>query len=272
METNGFLLLIPMMFVLLFSGSIYRAWVPPASLEDPDRTDSLLAWMDQQEAIRTALKYDTIAFHPFDPNTVTENELVEFGLDRHLIDRWLRYRVKGGKFKAATDVRKLYGLDSSWFAHAIKWMRFTDQRVPAAQRPRTTNLQDINTADSLSLMDVYGIGPALARRILNFRTRLGGFVSMEQLKEVYGLDSVVVLRLKRQFRVLPGFEPEKIDLAFVTFDDLARHPYISRKQAQAIVSYRSQHGLSTPQDLRKLNALDSVWLSRMLPYLKMAPP
>jgi DNA uptake protein ComE-like DNA-binding protein len=151
-------------------------------------------------------------------------------------------------------------------------MRFTDQRVHAAQRARTTTLQDINMADSLSLMDVYGIGPALARRILNFRTRLGGFVSMEQLKEVYGLDSVVVLRLKRQFRVLPGFEPEKIDLAFVTFDDLARHPYISWKQAQAIVSYRSQHGLSTPQDLRKLNALDSVWLARMLPYLKMAPP
>ncbi len=272
METNGFLLLIPMMVALLFSGSFYRAWVPPSAWADPDRTDSLLAWMENQETERTALKYDTIAFHPFDPNTVTENELAEFGLDRYLIDRWLRYRVKGGKFKSTADVQKLYGLDSIWFAHAEKWMQFSNRQATARQERRAITRQDINAADSLSLLDVYGIGPALARRILLFRSRLGGFVSMEQLAEVYGLDTAVVFRLRRQFQVMPGFEPRKIDLQSVTFEELARHPYVSRRQAQALVSYRSQHGLSAPQDLGKLNALDSAWLARMLPYLKAPLP
>jgi DNA uptake protein ComE-like DNA-binding protein len=94
---------------------------------------------------------------------------------------------------------------------------------------------------------------------------------MNQLAEVYGLDSAVVLRMRRQFEVRAGFEPAKLDLQTITFEELSRHPYISRRQAQAISSYRSQHGISSAQELMNIKILDSLWYTRILPYLKLAP-
>src|SRR5690606_106619 len=46
---------------------------------------------------------------------------------------------------------------------------------------------DINTCDTATLKQVYGIGPVLAERITKYRSLLGGFVTKEQLNEVYGL-------------------------------------------------------------------------------------
>jgi DNA uptake protein ComE-like DNA-binding protein len=131
--------------------------------------------------------------------------------------------------------------------------------------------EDINLADTIRLQDVYGIGPALARRIVTFRDRLGGFVSMEQLREVYGLDSVVVKRVMRQFEVKAGFEPRKINFREATIEDLILHPYISRRQAQAIIAYRSQHPLESLEQLRALPMLDEKWFSKMQPYARFAP-
>ena len=162
-------------------------------------------------------------------------------------------------------------MDTVWFARARRWIRIAPQNQFAGQQKRITALEDINTADSLSLLDVYGIGPALARRIMLFRSRLGGYVAMSQLTEVYGLDSAVVFKMTRQFEVRSGFEPAKLDLNTVSFDQLASHPYVSRRQAQAIISYRSQHGLSSAQDLLKIKLLDSLWFVRIQPYLKLTP-
>lgn len=273
LETNGFLLLIPLVFILLFSEPVYRAWVGPPAIPDIDKTDSLLAWMETQNRLLLARKTDTIDFRYFDPNQITEEELQSLGLDERVAGRWIRYREKGGRFRTIAEVGKIYGMDTAWFAHARRWIRLPAEKRMAGQnqKKKTVILEDINTADSLSLMDVYGVGPALARRIILFRSRLGGFVSMNQLAEVYGLDSAVVLRIRRQFEVRVGFQPIKLDLKTITFEELANHPYISRRQAQAIASYRSQHGISSAQELMNIKLLDSLWYTRILPYLKMAP-
>lgn len=268
METNGFLLLIPLMFILLFSESAYRAWVVTPALPHPDKTDSLLAWMDERDRLAAHPERDSITFRLFDPNTVTENELMAFGLDPSVARRWIRYREKGGTFRTMASVGTIYGIDTTWLSQARKWMRIPEPQPNANPKKKRTILEDINTADTIALMDVYGIGPTLARRIVSFRDRLGGFVSMEQVREVYGLDSVVVHRIIRQFEVRSGFQPVQLNLATATPDVLASHPYVSRRQAQAIVAYRSQHGLTAPRELLRINLLDSAWFSRMLPYLK----
>ena len=51
---------------------------------------------------------------------------------------------------------------------------------------------DINTADSTAWVALNGIGPGFAKRIITYREKLGGFYQVDQLKEVYGLDSVWV--------------------------------------------------------------------------------
>jgi competence protein ComEA len=273
METNGFLILMPLVLVVLFSERVYNHVVDTVPLTGLDRTDSLLAWLEQQkEAARKSA--DTIVFHSFDPNAAPLEELIALGLPARTAERLIRYREKGGRFRRKEDVAGIYGMDSAWFGKAAAWMIFpkkeyTKQTYAAKQKvmPR----EDINTADTLRLQDVYGIGPILARRIVNFRERLGGFVSMHQLTEVFGLDSLVIIRVMRQFEVRPGYEPRKINLREATVEELSRHPYMSRRQAQAIVAYRSQHSLESLEQLKALPLLDDRWFSKMQPYVRIAP-
>lgn len=271
METNGFLLLMPLMFAILFSERIYRGLADEGPLTGLDRTDSLMAWLAARQGKTEPNALDCVAFRFFDPNRVHREELVAFGLNQRIADRIIRYREKGGRFRKKEDVAKIYGMDSAWMRKAVVWMTFPvqEQRTTAfraGQKVRTR--EDINRADTLQLQDVYGIGPALARRIVTFRDRLGGYVVMEQLRDVYGLDSIVVERVRKQFEVRPGFVPRRINLRLATYEELDHHPYISRRQAQAIVAYRRQHdGLDSLGQLLEIRFLDEPWLSKIRPYV-----
>lgn len=53
-----------------------------------------------------------------------------------------------------------------------------------ADKPLTGKL-DINTADSIMLIKIKGIGPALSHRILERRRELGKFENIEQVLDVY---------------------------------------------------------------------------------------
>lgn len=274
METNGFLILLPLVLIILFSEPMYRALVPPTPLGDLDRTDSLIAWMDEQEKIAARQRFDTIVFRFFDPNEITHEELIDLGLNEPIADRLIRYREKGGRFRNREAVEKIYGMDTAWYRRAQAWMKFpSDQpKIKPTFKLKAILRADLNTADTLQFQDVYGIGPALARRIIKFRDRLGGYITADQLRDVYGLDSAVIQRVMRQFEVKPGFEPRRINLATATIEELLQHPYVKRKQAHAIVAYRSQHGLASPEQLRNIPSLEESWITKIMPYLQAPLP
>ncbi len=273
METNAFLLFIPLIFVLLFSGSIYRRFVWSEPFPDPRRTDSLLAWLESHQIKRDTIQ-PSVAFHPFDPNRVSEGELIALQLKPWIAKRIVGYRSKGGSFRKAEDVLRIYGMDSAWYATAKQWMRFTVPLSPpkgkTVSRQKSTALQDINTADTTGLMDVYGIGRVLAKRIVTFRDRLGGFVDIGQLKEVYGLDSAVIGRLKKRFSVMPEFKPRQLPINTAMFEELSSHPYIGKRRAQTIEAFIKQHGkLDSLGQLGQIRSLDAAWLAKVKPYLTL---
>nr|WP_253906568.1 helix-hairpin-helix domain-containing protein [Chitinophaga sp. SYP-B3965] len=100
---------------------------------------------------------------------------------------------------------------------------------------------DINRADSLLWEQLPGIGPVLARRILYFRERLGGFHSITQVGETYGLADSVFNKIQPLLR-LGDVSLRKIDLNETDEKSLADHPYINTKLARVIIRYRSSHG------------------------------
>ncbi len=271
METNAFLVMIPLIFLLLFTEPVYRTLMDPGPLPNPDRTDSLLKWMQSQGTV-VALKKDT-AFYPFDPNKISAESLVSLGLHEKTANRIINYRNKGGNFRKPEEVLRIFGMDSAWYQRALPWMRFSDQ-LPMRKNPRMSNrvimLDDINTADSARLEDVYGIGPALARRIIRFRERLGGFVRISQLTEVYGLDTTVIQSIARQFEVRPGFQPRIIRLNNASKEELGQHPYIRWQAASAIVAYRVQHGpFDSLEQLRQLPFVKDDWIDKIRPYVRL---
>ncbi len=285
-EINGFLILIPLVLLLLASEPLYHHYI--AARDDPDEGDE--AGLDSLVAAWAAPvgkrpeDGEIISLFAFDPNTAEVSDLRKLGFGENSSRYIAAYRRKGGVFRVKSDLLRIYGLDSSLYKRLYDYISLPAQRLPDRRGDRTfTGPQssrrkkkqvqdefDINTADTLQLKSVYGIGPTFAARIIKFRDGLGGFVSPDQLFEVYGLDSITVKRLLNVCFITPDFIPQKININTADERELSAHPYIRYKTARLLVSYRFQHGDFTDlSDIKKLSALEPGEVDRLLPYLKI---
>lgn len=210
----------------------------------------------------------------FDPNTVDSLTLSKLNLPKFVKQNVLRYRQHGGHFKRTSDFRRLYGMNDSVFA-AIEPFLVVEQPEPvfspmskAELKPRFGNEPDhsivpvdtgipvasnsimveLNTSTSSELEKLRGIGPVLSKRIVKYRELLGGFYAIDQLKEVYGIKPEV-FEANRVFVSLGVVELRKLDLNFLTVEELAAHPYINYKEAQRIVDFRSKNGYISDKNI-----------------------
>ena len=127
---------------------------------------------------------------------------------------------------------------------------------------------EINTADSAKLTELHGIGPSFARRIIGYRQRLGGFYKKEQLKEVFGMDSMTYASLAPQVSVNVA-RIKKININTVTFDELSHFPYLSYKQMNAVIRFREEHGdYESINDIDNVAIIDKATLRKIKSYLK----
>ncbi|MFD2934408.1 helix-hairpin-helix domain-containing protein [Spirosoma flavum] len=237
----------------------------------------------------------------FDPNTVSVAGWQQLGLPRWMADRIDKYRSKGGQFRKKEDLLKIYDFPPDLYDQLEPYItlketphsdRFSNDRFgadkPYTNEPYKTNgrpafserpayperpvklaLQpfDINTADTAQLIALKGIGSTLATRIIKFRDGLGGFVSTEQFREIYGLDSLALDELNKFGKIQSAVH--KIPVNTATADELDRHPFLSRRQAQIIVTYREQHGAYTSaESLKPIRILDAKTIEKITPYLE----
>lgn len=215
----------------------------------------------------------------FNPNTVTAEEWKRLGLRDKTIQTILKYRSKGGKFYKPADLQRIYGLHTDEYERLLPYVQIesnpktnTEQAAVLAEfrterKEYNAALVDINDADTTTWKQLKGIGSTYARRIVNFRNKLGGFVSVDQVGETYGLPDSVFQKVKQQLR-FSSSSINQIDLNNSTVDELKAHPYIGFSVANAIVQYRSQHGdFSTISDLQKIGAIDGALYRKISPYL-----
>lgn len=219
-------------------------------------------------------------YFSFDPNDVTREELRRLGVGERVASAWLNFLASGARFRQAEEVRKVYGLSTEQWERLAPHMTFAspaDQQPspPAtfaaweeAETPRSyeTVAIDINQASAEQWQSLYGIGPAFSRRIVQFRDKLGGFARIEQVAETYGLPDSTFQRIRGQLRLSPITRPLAIN--HLSKEDLADHPYLGWREAEALIRYRQQHGpFSNLDDLRKVYALDAGMIERLAPYL-----
>ena len=135
-------------------------------------------------------------------------------------------------------------------------------------RPEAANVVlNLNTADTTELQQVRGIGSYYARRIVEYRTRLGGYMHIGQLMEIKGIDEEKVLRWQQQLTVNPA-EIHKIDLSTAEEEVLRQHPYIGYYAARGILSFRKTQSVVTLVDLVKNNILTEDAANRLAPYVQ----
>lgn len=126
---------------------------------------------------------------------------------------------------------------------------------------------DLNNADTLTLQLLHGIGPVYARRIVRYRERLGGYVDLRQLLEVYGITPELVATIAPKL-TLDSSAIRRIDVNHATLKELARHPYMEYYQARDIIRLR-QGGIhfGSVDELRAVPSMADSTLQRLSPYL-----
>ncbi len=133
-----------------------------------------------------------------DPNTASLEDLILTGFSLRIARTIINYREKGGRFRTPDDLKKIYGLTPEIFQSVEPYIKINDltsKPIPITELPATIN---INTADSVLFEKLPGIGPVLARRIIRYRTLLGGYYSPEQIREVYGITDSLFLRIRER--------------------------------------------------------------------------
>ena len=213
-------------------------------------------------------EFPKIQCHPFDPNTITKEELLAMGINQYVATNLTRYVGSGGFFKTIKDLERIYGMDSTTLESIAACVVIPKEKssivstVPA--------LIEINSATEDDWKNLPGIGEVFARRIVQFRDKLGGFSSIDQVRETYSLPPEVFDKFAA--RLVINSEPHALDLNLATSEDLSAHPYITKRQAEAIINYRTHHGpFAQVGDVLNIYCLSKDWLNQMSPYLTCSP-
>ncbi len=221
-----------------------------------------------------------IVYFPFDPNTATFGDLMKLGLTKKAANNIINYRESGAQFRQKEDLQKIYSLKREDYARLEPYVNIIpakEEEIPASEsivqaiekpkpKPVLINI-NINSATPEDWQKLYGIGPKYSERIVKYRKALGGFHSINQISEVYGLADSTFQNIRPQLQLDPT-PIQLINLNTATQDDFKKHPYIDWKKAKTIVAYRDNHGVfSTVNDLRKVRAISGELFEKLKPYL-----
>lgn len=219
----------------------------------------------------------------FDPNTLSTEGWIKLGLREKTAHTIQNYIAKGGKFRQPEDIKKIWGLNEALANKLIPYVRIEDNAAaPYGENNNrfaqsdATNYKpyekkivqpiDLNSADTSALINLPGIGAGYAKRIIKFRDVLGGFVSVNQVAETYGLPDSTFQTIK-QYLKASGTPLRKININTASAKEM-KHPYISYQVANAIISYRTQHGnFASVSDIKKVLAVTEDIYQKASPYL-----
>lgn len=254
--------------------------VSPPYAENPDQRFPAV------NRSRAAFHSTTSSSFPFDPNTLDERGWKKLGVRDKTIGTIQKFLQRGGKFRQPADIRKIYGLSAKEADRLEPFVSIpASNKVPIAESFKskdvtrfqksdnaarsTGKIIEINEADSAAFESLPGIGYKLASRIILFRNRLGGFYSITQVAETYGLQDSTFQKIRR-YLICDTSKIQLISINTVNSDELKQHPYIRWQLAKLIVEYRNQHGkFRVPEDLLRVEGIRSETLEKLRPYLRL---
>ena len=223
--------------------------------------------------------------HVFDPNTVDSLTLIQFGIKAWKVKNFLHYRAAGKVFRSAEDIGDTYG----WTAEDVQRLtpyvsvgtayqkrketpRFEERKEHKEEGARpvetkkfyTLTKVDVNEADTAMLRRIPGIGEKISVAIVRYRQRLGGFHSVEQLREI----SIVSPELLEWFTVSSSAAVQKIHLNKASFQVLNSHPYISYEQTKALLQYIRLYGkVKDEETLLATGIFTKEEMEKLRPYI-----
>lgn len=209
----------------------------------------------------------------FNPNLLPSEQWSKLGLKDWQIKVIKNYEAKGGKFNKKEDFKRMFCISPSEYEVLEPYISIPEQKNEYADRkPETKEIKkkilvDLNTADSVTLLTLYGIGPSFAKRIIKYRNLLGGFYSKSQLLEVYGFDQERLDKIA-DYCVVGTTGLTKISVNKVRTDELKKHPYLDYYTAKSIVDQRVIVGKFTSlQQIKDISLIHEDLFAKIKNYL-----
>jgi len=206
----------------------------------------------------------------FDPNTATKEDLEKLGFLSWQSDNIIKYRNKGGYFNSSDDLDKIYGLEQEFTDKLKPWVKIDSTNLENITPKTIDNSEiniEINSASAKDLQRLSGIGPSYSKRIIAYRDKLGGYISVEQLMEVYGFTDELFESVKNSFTI-DLTEINKININKAEFAEIISHPYIDKEITMNILNYRKFKGeIKTTEELLKQKAINEETYNKISPYI-----
>jgi competence protein ComEA len=263
-ERRGVLVLITLILLIILFNFLYPLFVSHQKYDHSAFDKEVKAFLNSQEKIVDSQKaflptedfnildadHSVVAQKlnpfPFDPNTLTHEQWRSLRLTDKQIKVIENYRAKGGKYYKKEDFKKMYCISASEYEILepfieIKISKPDYSKIEYPKKTIVISKTEINSANIEELKKIKGIGNYFATQIVEYRIKLGGYFSIEQLLEIPKMDTTRFNPLIPFLEVNPN-AIRKINVNQAGFDQLKSHPYIGYNIALSLVNYRTKHG------------------------------
>jgi competence protein ComEA len=286
------LLFILLALLNIFAGKLFSPTIFPAVNFDSivvqfqaegleEKTSKTFEYVNPE----TSFTANKLTPFPFNPNMLSEEDWKKIGLSERQIKGIKNYEARGGKFFRKEDVKKMYTISEAEYAilepfiviptpevSKIKAEKEEKKKVyeTTFENPKALfdEVFELNTADSLQLIQIPGVGPWTSHRILQYRNILGGFYDKNQLYEVHGFDSMRYDQIEKHL-VIDSLLINKIRINYFTFKELIRHPYIDYALTKTLVNHREKRGfVKSFDELGKLEGYTTETIKKLRPYVR----
>ena len=267
-ERNGILLL---SFILFFLILFYQFSYLLKTDAKTDFSDFEKALSELEYANDSPQLKEKKSLFRFNPNTLNDDGWLSLGLSKGKLKALRNYQESGGYFKKKEDLQRCYAFGDAFYNIIKEYVSIPeiDEPEPKSQQPiTTTQIIELNQADSLDLISVKGIGSFYAKQILKYRNELGGFYSFSQFSEIWGLEKLDVEKIKL-LTTIDTLLISNININTATIEKLRNHPYLNYKQAKMIVNYRQQHGnYQQLKDICRIKPISLELFRKIAPYFQ----
>lgn len=211
----------------------------------------------------------------FDPNTIDSAGFIRLGLKSFVASNILKFRARGGRFETSDRFSKVYGLLPAKYKELEPYIRIvakplakSDSTLVRQQSKKQENFHvELNSADTTELMQVKGIGRGYAKSIVRFRQQTGGFVSVGQLRELYGMTDANFAKISVSCTVNQSLV-RKIKVNTATVERLDAHSYLNFYESKAIYEYRRKKGkILSIAELKNIAEIRPETIEKISPYL-----
>jgi len=261
------------LIIVLVCISFFYVYTPNTSKKSMQKSDTLIGVNN-----RITFKKENTHSH-INTNTATFNELLNIGFGKKQAYNCLNFRKAGGIFYSVNDLQKLYSLSKEDYLRIKSYIHIpkkinnefdykTSNSLKKIENKKIKTKIDLNTCDTTLLKTIPGIGSFRAKKLIEYRNKLGGYFEAGQLFSVYSIDSNAVASIKK-YCFIDTAHIQKININEAGFKELNSHPLINYYQAKNICEYKKISGtLKNIEELKDNNIVTAKEFEILKYYIK----